>query len=54
MEPLGRPKGDLYFSSGHHFLGEEIELKNGDLLTIPELFGEWELPIVELWPPVFE
>ena len=34
--------------------GEEIELKNGDILTIPELFGEWELPIVELWPPVFE
>ena len=34
--------------------GEEIELKNGDILTIPELFGEWELPIVELWPPVFD
>ena len=34
--------------------GEEIELKNGDILTIPELFGKWELPIVELWPPVFE
>ncbi|MGK7923107.1 MAG: Uma2 family endonuclease, partial [Trichodesmium sp.] len=34
--------------------GEEIELKNGDILTIPELFGEWELSIVELWPPVFD
>ena len=34
--------------------GEEIELKNGDILTSPELFGERELPIVELWPPVFE
>ena len=34
--------------------GEETELKNGDILTIPELFGEWELPIVELWPPVFD
>ncbi|NES91828.1 MULTISPECIES: Uma2 family endonuclease [Okeania] len=34
--------------------GEEIEFKNGDKLTIPELFGEWELPIVELWPPVFD
>ena len=34
--------------------GEEIELKNGDILTIPELFGEWELSIFELWPPVFD
>ncbi|NES05395.1 MAG: Uma2 family endonuclease [Okeania sp. SIO2F4] len=34
--------------------GEEIELNNEDKLTIPELFGEWELPIVELWPPVFD
>ncbi len=34
--------------------GEEIELKNGDILTIPELFGEWELSIVELWQPVFD
>ncbi len=34
--------------------GEETELKNGDILTIPELFGEWELSIVELWPPVFD
>ncbi|MEB3339451.1 MAG: Uma2 family endonuclease [Okeania sp.] len=34
--------------------GEEIQFKNGDDLTIPELFGEWELPIVELWRPVFD
>ena len=34
--------------------GEEIELNNQDKLTIPELFAEWELPIVELWPPVFD
>ncbi len=34
--------------------GEKSEFKNGDKLTIPELFGEWELPIVELWPPVFD
>ena len=33
---------------------EEIELNNQDKLTIPELFAEWELPIVELWPPVFD
>ncbi|NEQ73759.1 MAG: Uma2 family endonuclease [Okeania sp. SIO2C9] len=33
---------------------EEIKLENGDILTIPELFGEWELPVVELWPPVFD
>jgi Uma2 family endonuclease len=26
----------------------------GDTLTIPELFPGWELPIAELWPPVFD
>lgn len=30
-----------------------IELNNQDILTIPELFPGWELPIPELWPPVF-
>ena len=34
--------------------GEEIELNNQDKLTIPELFAEQELPIFELWPPVFD
>ncbi|MEC4990425.1 MAG: Uma2 family endonuclease [Oscillatoria sp. PMC 1068.18] len=33
---------------------EPIELTDGDNLTIPELFPGWELPISELWPPVFE
>ena len=34
--------------------GEPTVLSNGDILTIPELFPGWELPIVEIWPPVFE
>ncbi|MEA5617094.1 Uma2 family endonuclease [Cronbergia sp. UHCC 0137] len=33
--------------------GEPIILTNGDILTIPELFPGWELPISELWPPIF-
>ncbi|MBD2665720.1 hypothetical protein B6N60_04476 [Richelia sinica FACHB-800] len=33
--------------------GEPIVFNNGDILTIPELFPGWELPISELWPPVF-
>lgn len=33
---------------------EPVVLNDGDILTIPELFTEWELPISELWPPVFE
>ena len=28
-------------------------LENGDILTIPELFPGWELPVSELWPPIF-
>ena len=30
-----------------------IILKDGDILTIPELLPGWELPIVEIWPPEF-
>jgi Uma2 family endonuclease len=29
-------------------------LTDNDTLTIPELFGEWELKIVNLWPPIFD
>lgn len=28
--------------------------QDGDILTSPELFPGWELPISDLWPPVFE
>lgn len=39
--------------------GEEIiplgtVLHDGDTLTIPELFPGWEIPITDLWPPVYE
>ncbi len=33
--------------------GEPTVLRNGDILTIVELFPGWELPISELWPPIF-
>ncbi|MDY7008205.1 MAG: Uma2 family endonuclease [Cyanobacteriota bacterium] len=33
---------------------EPIVLTNEDTLTIPELLPGWELPISEIWPPVFE
>ncbi len=31
-----------------------LVLKDGDILTIPELLPGWELPISALWPPVFD
>jgi Uma2 family endonuclease len=34
-------------------LGEPIVFQNNDILTLPELLPGWELPISELWPPVF-
>jgi len=37
----------------YRLTGEPIMLRNEDLLTIPELFPGWELPITELWPPIF-
>jgi Uma2 family endonuclease len=33
--------------------GEPTVLENGELLTIPELFPGWELPVSELWPRIF-
>jgi Uma2 family endonuclease len=33
---------------------EPILLHDGDLLTVPDLLPGWEVPISELWPPVFE
>ena len=33
---------------------EPMLLNNEDTLTIPELFPGWELPVAELWPPVFD
>ena len=34
--------------------GEPTQLTDDDILTIPELFPGWELPVREIWPPVFE
>ncbi|OKH35226.1 hypothetical protein NIES2119_20840 [[Phormidium ambiguum] IAM M-71] len=33
---------------------EPIIFHNQQTLTIPELFPGWELPINELWPPIFD
>lgn len=33
--------------------GEPIVLGNEDILTVSELFAGWELPISELWLPIF-
>ncbi|MEG4815997.1 Uma2 family endonuclease [Microcoleus sp. K5-D4] len=33
--------------------GEPVVLGNQEILTVPELFPGWELPINELWPPIF-
>ncbi len=33
---------------------DPVILKNGDILTVPELLPGWELVVSELWPPEFE
>jgi len=33
---------------------QAITLRDGDTLTIPELFPGWEVPITSLWPVVYE
>lgn len=37
----------------HRSTGEPTVLGNGDILTVAELFPGWELPVSELWPPIF-
>ena len=34
-------------------IGDPVVLGNQDILILPELFPGWELPISELWPPIF-
>lgn len=34
--------------------GQQIVLKNTDRLNIPELLPGWEIPVAEIWSPVFE
>ena len=42
----------------HADTGEPVSqvttLRDGDTLTIPELFPGWEIPVASLWPPVYE
>jgi len=33
---------------------QKITLQNDDILTIPELFPGWEIPISKFWPTVYE
>lgn len=33
---------------------ETIRLEDGDRLTVPDLLPGWEVPLSELWSPVFE
>ncbi len=34
--------------------GNRVVLTNTDKLEIPELLAGWEIPVAEIWPPVFE
>jgi Uma2 family endonuclease len=34
--------------------GEAMVLKDGDVLTVPDLLPGWEVQVSELWPQVFE
>lgn len=31
-----------------------VVLGNGSAIALPDLLPGWELPVSELWPPVFE
>jgi Uma2 family endonuclease len=33
---------------------DAIALSNTDTLTVPDLLPGWEVPVIDLWPPIFE
>ncbi len=45
---------DKYTVTIYRPTGNPVVLRDGDILTIPELFPGWEVPISELWPLEFE
>ncbi|MEH2373857.1 Uma2 family endonuclease [Nostoc sp.] len=38
----------------YNFGQETIILRDGDILTVPELLPGWEVPIADLWPLEFD
>jgi len=40
----------IYYCDGR----QPAVLVNDDIITVPELLSGWEVPVSELWPPVFE
>ena len=39
-------------AEGEEIISPVTILRDGDTLSIPELFPGWEIPIASLWPPV--
>ncbi len=40
--------------NGKEFSPQVITLRDGDSLSVPELFPGWEIPITSLWPVIYE
>jgi Uma2 family endonuclease len=33
---------------------EKVVLRDGDIITVPELLPGWELPVADIWSPEFD
>jgi len=49
-----RPTGLSKNADSEDPIPQATTLRDGDTLSIPELFPGWEIPITSLWPPVYE
>ncbi len=49
-----RSSGLRKSAEGEESLPVGTPLRDGETLSIPELFPGWEFPITSLWPPVYE
>jgi Uma2 family endonuclease len=53
MSPSGY-ESDERIVELYNFGQEAIILRDGDILTVPDLLPGWEVPIVDLWPLEFD
>jgi Uma2 family endonuclease len=49
-----RPQRSSAITEGEVAFPQSTTIRNGETLSIPELFPGWEVLVVSLWPPVYE
>jgi Uma2 family endonuclease len=51
---ISRSNGPTKHAGSGELVSQVTTLRDGDTLTIPELFPGWEIPVASLWSPAYE